>query len=113
MSGISASQPSYRLELALRRFWGCLRARFTRSPIPMIYAAAIRQGTYELTIIERGDFSAKLIRIDLHRLWMQRFYDNLPRISHIAGWGGRAVISFRTQPGPNLVRSGVERTRDR
>jgi AraC-like DNA-binding protein len=75
---------------------------------PDDYAAAIRQGTYELTITERGDFSAKLIRIDLHRLWMQRFYDNLPRISHIAGWGRRAVIAFRTQSGPSLLSSGVE-----
>jgi AraC-like DNA-binding protein len=75
---------------------------------PDDYAAAIRQGTYELTITERGDFSAKLIRIDLHRLWMQRFYDNLPRISHIDGWGGRAVIAFRTQAGPSLLSSGVE-----
>jgi AraC-like DNA-binding protein len=75
---------------------------------PDEYAAAIRQGTYELTVTERGDFTAKLIRIDLHRLWMQRFSDNLPRISHIAGWGGRAVIAFRTQPGPSLLSSGVE-----
>ncbi len=75
---------------------------------PDDYAAAIRQGTYELTITERGDFSAKLIRIDLHRLWMQRFYDNLPRISHITGWGGRAVIAFRTRPGPSLLSSGME-----
>ena len=75
---------------------------------PDDYAAAIRQGTYELTVTERGDFTAKLTRIDLHRLWMQRFSDNLPRISHIAGWGGRAVIAFRTQPGPSLLSSGVE-----
>jgi AraC-like DNA-binding protein len=75
---------------------------------PDDYATAIRQGTYELTITQRGDFSAKLIRIDLHRLWMQRFYDNLPRISHIAGWGRRAVIAFRTQSGPSLLSSGVE-----
>jgi hypothetical protein len=75
---------------------------------PDDYVAAIRQGTYELTITERGDFSAKLIRIDLHRLWMQRFYDNLPRISHITGWGGRAVIAFRTRPGPSLLSSGME-----
>ena len=40
---------------------------------PDDYAAAIRQGTYELTVTERGDFTAKLTRIDLHRLWMQRF----------------------------------------
>src|SRR5205085_11621197 len=66
---------------------------------PDDYAAAVRQGTYELTVTERGDFTAKLTRIDLHRLWMQRFSDNLPRISHIAGWGGRAVSLF----GPNPV----------
>jgi AraC-like DNA-binding protein len=75
---------------------------------PDDYAAAIRQGTYKLTVTGRGDFTAKLIRIDLHRLWMQRFSDNLPRISHIAGWGGRTSIVFRTQTGPSLVRSGVE-----
>src|ERR1700730_14062785 len=75
---------------------------------PDDYAAAIRQGTYELTVTERGHFAAQLTRIDLHRLWMQRFYDNLPRISHIAGWGGRAVIAFRTEPGASLLSSGVE-----
>ena len=75
---------------------------------PDEYAAAIRQGTYELTVTERGDFTAKLTRIDLHRLWMQRFSDNLSRISHIAGWGGRAVIAVRTQPGTSLLSSGVE-----
>ncbi len=75
---------------------------------PDDYAAAIRQGTYELTVTERGHFAAKLTRIDLHRLWMQRFYDNLPRISEIAGWGGRAVIAFRTEPGPSLLSSGTE-----
>jgi len=75
---------------------------------PDDYAAAIRQGTYELTVTEPGHFTAKLTRIDLHRLWMQRFSDNLPRISHIAGWGGRAVIAFRTEPGPSLLSSGIE-----
>ena len=75
---------------------------------PDYYAAAIRQGTYELTVTERGHFTASLTRIDLDHLGMQRFYDNLPRISHIAGWGGRAVIAFRTRPGPSLLSSGVE-----
>jgi hypothetical protein len=75
---------------------------------PDDYAAAIRQGTRELTVTERGEFTAKLTRIDLHRLWMQRLHDNLPRISHIAGWGGRAVITFRTQSGPSLLSGGVE-----
>jgi hypothetical protein len=75
---------------------------------PDDYAAAIRQGTYELTVTERGDFTAKLTRIDLHRLWMQRFSDNLPRISHIAGWGwaGRNRVPDRTWTKPALERRG-------
>jgi hypothetical protein len=56
----------------------------------------------------RGRFTARLTRIDLHRLWMQRFFDNLPRIGHSAPASGRAIISFRTAPGPNLLWSGVE-----
>src|SRR5690242_16554048 len=72
---------------------------------PDDYAAAVRQGTYELTVTERGHFVAKLTRIDLHGLWMQRFSDNLPRISHIAGWGGRAVMAFRTEPGQACSRA--------
>jgi AraC-like DNA-binding protein len=75
---------------------------------PDDYAAAIRQGTIELTVTGRGDFTAKITRIDLHRLWMQLFSEDLPRVSHVAGWGGRAIIAFRTQPGPRLLRSGVE-----
>ena len=75
---------------------------------PDDYAAAIRQGTVELTITRRGQFSAKLVQIALHSLWMQRLSDNLPRVSHTQGWGGRAVIGFRTEPGPSLVASGVE-----
>jgi AraC-like DNA-binding protein len=75
---------------------------------PDDYAAAIRQGTIELTVTRPGDFTAQLTRIDLHRLWMQRFSENLPRVSHVAGWGGRAVIAFQTHPGPTLLRGGVQ-----
>ena len=75
---------------------------------PDDYAAAIRATRAELTVTGRGDFAAKLIRIDLHRLWMQRFSDNLPRIAHSANLAGRAIISFRTQPGPSLLWGGVE-----
>ena len=75
---------------------------------PGDYAAAIRQGTVEVTVTRPGDFTAQLTRIDLHRLWMQRFSENLPRVSHVAGWGGRAVIAFQTHPGPTLLRGGVQ-----
>jgi AraC-like DNA-binding protein len=73
------------------------------------YAASIRGGTVELTVLGRGDFNGKLIRIDLHRLWIQRFADNLPRVADATDLiSGRAYITFRTQPGPSLLQAGVE-----
>ncbi|HKM74470.1 MAG TPA: helix-turn-helix domain-containing protein [Stellaceae bacterium] len=72
------------------------------------YTSAIRNTRAELTVIGRGHFTASVTRIDLHRLWMQRFSDNLPRVAHSAAGTGRAVISFRTEPGPSLLWSGVE-----
>jgi AraC-like DNA-binding protein len=72
------------------------------------YATAIRNTKAEFTVTGRGHFSAKLIRVDLHHLWMQRFSENLPRIAHSAMMAGRASITFRTQPGPRLLWSGVE-----
>jgi hypothetical protein len=75
---------------------------------PDDYAAAIRHSTTEITVTDRGQFAAKLIRIDLHRLSMQRFSDNLPRIAHSATTSERAIISFRTELGPPLFASGAE-----
>jgi hypothetical protein len=72
------------------------------------YARRIRATTAEMTVIGRGHFAAKLVRIDLHRLWMQRFSDKLPRIVHSANVAGRAIITFRTQPGPSVLWNGVE-----
>src|SRR5271166_2756135 len=75
---------------------------------PDDYAEAIRATRAELTVTGRGRFNAELNRIDLHRLWLQRFFDNLPRIAHSAPRTGRAMISFRTEPGPSLLWNGVE-----
>ena len=71
-------------------------------------AAAIRGTSAELTVTGRGHFAAKLVRIDLHRLWMQRLSDNLPRILHLAAITGRAFITFRAEPGPSLLWGGLE-----
>jgi AraC-like DNA-binding protein len=75
---------------------------------PDEYAAAFRATRAEWTITGRGQFTAKLVRIDLHRLWMQRSSDNLPRVAHSATTTGRAIISFRTQPGPSQLSGGTE-----
>ena len=39
---------------------------------------------------------------------MQRFSDNLPRVGHSATMAGRAIFSFRTEPGPSLLAGGME-----
>lgn len=75
---------------------------------PDDYATTIRATTVEMTVTERGDFTAKLTRIDLHRLWMQRYSDNLARVVHSAAITGRAIVLFRIQPGPSLLAGGVE-----
>jgi AraC-like DNA-binding protein len=75
---------------------------------PDDYTASIRGAKAELTVTGRGEFTAKLIRIDLHRLWMHRFSDNLPRIAHAANMPGRSFVSFRTEPGPSLLAGGIE-----
>jgi AraC-like DNA-binding protein len=77
---------------------------------PDDYAAAIRGAVAEMTLTGRGRFSAKLTRIDLHRLWMQRFSESLPRIAHVTLPAGRTVVAFRTRPGQSLLRGGVENT---
>jgi AraC-like DNA-binding protein len=75
---------------------------------PDRYAAAIRQGTVQMTVTGRGQLSAQIIRIDFNRLWMQRFSDNLSRIAHVDSGGGRAVLSFMTQPGPSVSWAGFD-----
>jgi hypothetical protein len=76
---------------------------------PDDYAATVRGGTVDLTITVRGNFTAKLTRIDLHCLRMQRLHDNLPRIAEARNIiSGRAYISFRTRPGPSLVQAATE-----
>jgi AraC-like DNA-binding protein len=75
---------------------------------PDDYAASIRQGNVELTVVNRGRFDAKLTRIDLHRLWMQRFSESTARVCHVAGWGGRSSIAFLSEPGPTLLWAGME-----
>jgi AraC-like DNA-binding protein len=75
---------------------------------PDDYAAAIRGTKAELTVTERGRFTAKLIRINLDHLLAQRYAEDLPRIVHSANMAGRAMISFRTEPGPRLLAGGLE-----
>ncbi len=79
---------------------------------PHDYAAAIRASQTELTALGSGPFVGKVTRIDFDRLWMQRTSENLPRVLHSTSSSKRAIITFQTQPGPSLIRSGVELASD-
>jgi AraC-like DNA-binding protein len=74
---------------------------------PDRYAAAVRAAEVEMTLTGRGRFAAHLVRIDFHRLWMQRLHDSGHHISHAAAAPGRAIITFSTKPGPDVIAHGV------
>jgi hypothetical protein len=75
---------------------------------PDAYAESIRGTKAEITVIGRGQFAAKLVSIDLHRLRMQRVSDNLPRVVHSAAMAERASVSFLIRSGPSLLTGGAE-----
>jgi AraC-like DNA-binding protein len=74
---------------------------------PDEYGAAVRQGTVSVTVTQNGSFNAKICRVDFHDLWMQRLSEDLSKISHVQGWGARAILVFRTRPGPPVMRGGT------
>ena len=80
---------------------------------PDVYFAGIRNLQIDGVITKRGDFRAELTRIDLHRLWMHRFDERLPRIMRITPSGRRLVILFATNSNqPKMQVSGIERSQD-
>ncbi len=74
---------------------------------PDEFAAAI-PANVELSVTSCGSFAGKLTRVRLHRLHVQRAYNNLPGLRHSANNPGWAVIAFRASSGPALVRNGRE-----
>jgi hypothetical protein len=72
------------------------------------YAASVRGAQVELSVIERGQFVGKITQIDLHRLRIARFSDNLARIVHADFVAGRAAFTIRTHPGPRLLIGAAE-----
>jgi AraC-like DNA-binding protein len=60
-------------------------------------------------IERRGKFRARSTRIDLHRLWMHRFGEDLPRIMKVTPSGRRAVVMFATRSDqPPVQVNGIE-----
>jgi AraC-like DNA-binding protein len=63
---------------------------------PDAYHAGFRGLQVEGIVTARGEYRAELTRIDLHRLWMQRGDESLPRVASIRPSGKRASILLAT-----------------
>ena len=68
----------------------------------------IRHSVIERTITQPGTFTAIFHRIDLRQIWLQHTLETLPRVAHVYTRPGRIGLSFRTSPGPAIVRKGFE-----
>jgi AraC-like DNA-binding protein len=75
---------------------------------PDDYAASFRVSHAELAVTGRGVFSAKLVRIDLHQLWLQWLTDNLPKVVRSVNMPGRAFIGFSSGSESSIIRNGKE-----
>jgi AraC-like DNA-binding protein len=76
---------------------------------PVEYFTGIRNLQIVGLIERRGEFRATSTRIDLHRLWMHRFDEGLPRIMKVSPSGRRAVVMFATRSDQPPVRvNGIE-----
>jgi AraC-like DNA-binding protein len=58
------------------------------------YQTAVRAAEMELFIAKEGELRAELTQINLHRLWMQRGWETLPRVFHGVAGATRSPIVF-------------------
>jgi len=85
--------------------WSAVR----RFADPDAFFASIRNLQIDGLVERRGHFRAESTRIDLHRLWMHRFDETLPRIMKVTPSGMRAGILFAIDPEqPPMQANGVE-----
>jgi AraC-like DNA-binding protein len=73
-------------------------------------ASAIRNAKVEISVATPGPFAASITRIRLNSLNMERVWKNRRCVSHVAPDRDRARITFHTEPGPSVIRSGTEIT---
>ena len=83
------------------------RVLFFTDPHP--YQAVVRAAEVEVFVTTRGEFRAELTQINLHRLWMQRGWEALPRVLHSGISANRSPIVFLADGKQRALRhSGME-----
>jgi hypothetical protein len=83
---------------------------------PDAYYATIRTAEVKGIVTVRGDYRAELTRIELHRLWMQRGVEGLPRVMNVRRRDPRVALCFTTdqEQAPLHVKGyGTRQRRDR
>jgi AraC-like DNA-binding protein len=75
---------------------------------PDAYFGGIRNLQVDGVVTRSGKFHAEATRIDLHRVWMHRFDEKLPRIMRVTPSGARSLILFPTDPDHVMLANGVE-----
>src|SRR6516162_1726931 len=76
---------------------------------PVEYFTGIRNLQIAGIVERRGEFRAESKIIELPRLWMCRFDENLPRTMKVTPSGRRAWIVFATDPDqPATLINGIE-----
>ncbi len=73
---------------------------------PCEYGSLIRGSDVEVLVDARGDFRAKVTRLDLDGLWIQRGEENLPRIFRSCPPKDRVIVSFIMEDSSPVIRLG-------
>jgi AraC-like DNA-binding protein len=74
---------------------------------PDAYQASIAGAKVNLVFTGRGDFNARLTRVELPNLRLQRAEENLPRIAYVALAPDLAVVAFPLRADPPPICSGM------
>src|SRR5436305_11453866 len=80
---------------------------------PDAYFGDIRNLSIDGLVTERGKFRAEATLIDLHRLQMGRFDEDLPRIMRITPSGSRSLVLFATDRSrPAMLANAIDISQD-
>src|SRR5579863_6951057 len=61
---------------------------------PEAFQKSVRGGDAQVLVSGRGEYQGELARVDLPHVWMQRFWQSLPTLTHIKVDATRSTIVF-------------------
>src|SRR3954466_6135499 len=76
------------------------------------FRSVVRPVDNEIVLIGSGSFSASVIKIDLHRLWMQQTDETLARSWCVEMEPSRIAVGFSAEAGQLMRHQGIELTPD-